>query len=356
MPTKKETALRQCAAYIRWAIQVDGQSRRTLAAYRNHWDTFWDDHPEDRGWPDITLAHLEAYASRPTLYGRRGSGVAPTDATRKTRMMAFKGLYKWLVREKYVHTNVAAELKVPKFDAERPNPMAREQIGALWSGLCGARAAASSADERLQADADLVGLGLGLWCGLRGEEIQRLRPGHVVKIDGQWLLANFKRKGGVARWPVPFVSLAALFEEHMPAEIGSAASFLDAMGRLASRQKERDDYLLGPWREAMKATGRKPKFERPADMLPPKLIWRRMKGACERAGLDYGGLHPHMMRHSFGTYACNVLEIPLIDVSHFMGHTSMDITKMYVRRPDDPIADRLEVAPEFEFSSFSPYS
>ncbi len=188
-----------------------------------------------------------------------------------------------------------------------------------------------SSDER-------VAFGLGMFCGLRREEIARLAPTNVDLALGR--LVGFKRKGdrGKNTGQVPVLSLARLFAERHPRLLPDAGAFLDPLKGLCVDRADRP-WLL-PWGEEAERARLTPRPV-PNGMTSPDQVNHRLKYALRRAGMKEGTFTPHALRHSFVTYLLRA-DVPLQVVSKLANHSNLDITLRYVRVADDPIAELLQ--------------
>lgn len=335
--------------YLRYAKRHQGKSPRTLHDYRMHYERLLD-MTGAVTWPDVTLEQLRAFVVAPIQYGARGAGQEPTDGTKRVRRAAMRSLFKFLHAEGYIPRDLTLRLEAPKGEQGAPKPIAEDAWQAIYEvllrGLHG--------DDQEANDADLVGLGLGLFLGLRRTEITTVKAGHFTVLDGDPMLVNFPRKGGKARWPVPWLDCARMWGEYMPHMIGGdAGTFVTPLLRML-KANGGAIHLLDTWHARTRQTGRKPDHKRPEGFILPKLVWQRLRAVSAAAGVDGG--HPHMLRHGFGTYMCNNMSVPLLEVSRMMGHTSVTITQRYVNTHHNPLKSRLSTSAEVDLSEFGPWA
>ena len=128
---------------------------------------------------------------------RRGRMAAPATLHRGT-CSTIDGFYRWLQARGYVGENPARLVCTPTVHNRQPRPVSDADFLRLWDAADGA---------------DAVVLGLAFFCGLRREEITRLRVHNVSVVDRK--LVNFARKGG-GEDTVPIGSMLDTFDYRLP--------------------------------------------------------------------------------------------------------------------------------------------
>lgn len=67
------------------------------------------------------------------------------------------------------------------------------------------------------------------------------------------------------------------------------------------------------------------------DRIRPETVRRVFKRVCEESG--FVGVHPHTMRHSFGTRLVKY-GVDIVYVAKLLGHENLDVTKLYTHIDD----------------------
>jgi site-specific recombinase XerD len=150
---------------------------KTVALYRRLCSSFVEECVGDRRLEQITTAEIETWLQRPRAGRARGRTAAPATLHRDASTM--RGFYRWLHAVGEVRENPADLVCTPVVHNRQPRPVSDAIFCRLWDALDGA---------------DAVVLGLAFFCGLRREEITRLRRYNVDV--GRRKLVNFVRKGG----------------------------------------------------------------------------------------------------------------------------------------------------------------
>lgn len=260
------------------------RSPRTVDAYRRD----LSDLATFRGGPvgDATTTELESWLAR-----MRAEGLAPSTIAR--RLAAVRSYLKHLVLLGRRAENPAAEIAPPR----RPRTVPRTLSPAEAERLVDA---ASGTTPRAMRDRALVELLYG--AGLRVSEALGLGRGSV-DLDNR--LVRVVGKGGKER-VVPLGRPAA-----------EALRRYMALGRPHLDRRHRPDLFLNARGGALTRAG-------------AFLILRRL---ADRAGLEPGRVHPHLLRHSFATH---LLEggADLRSVQEMLGHADLATTERYTHVSD----------------------
>jgi integrase/recombinase XerD len=221
----------------------------------------------------------------------RAAGLAPSTIARRTA--AARSYFRHRVLIGQQESNPAAELKLPK----RPRTLPRTLSPAETERLIDA---ASGTEPRTIRDRALVELLYG--AGLRVSEAVNLSK-TGVDIDGRTV--RVLGKGGKERI-VPLGRPAA-----------EALRRYLAMGRPHLDRRYRPDLFLNARGGALTRAG-------------AFLILRKL---ADRAGLEPGRVHPHLLRHSFATH---LLEggADLRSVQEMLGHADLSTTERYTHVSD----------------------
>ncbi len=221
----------------------------------------------------------------------RDSGLAGSTIARRTA--AARSYFRHLVLVGAQAENPAADLRLPKRERSLPRTLSADETERLIE-------AARGTDPRSSRDRALVELLYG--AGLRvSEAVGLAKTG--VDIDNR--IVRVTGKGGKERI-VPVGRPAA-----------EALRRYLAMGRPQLDRRYRPDLFLNARGGALTRAG-------------AFLILRRL---ADRAGLEPGRVHPHLLRHSFATH---LLEggADLRSVQEMLGHADLSTTERYTHISD----------------------
>ena len=266
------------------ALLAARRAPRTVAAYRSDLAALaeWLGRPP----ASATTDELERY-----LAELRAQGLAPATITR--RVAAVRSLFRHLVLLGARSDNPAAELTLPRRARRLPRTLSPGEVERVIE-------AASGTTPRAGRDRALVELLYG--AGLRVSEAVGLeRAG--VDLEGR--LVRVTGKGGKER-VVPIGRPAA---EALRRYLAHDRPHLDRRGR--------PELFLNAQGGGLTRAG-------------AFLILRRL---AERAGLEAGRVHPHLLRHSFATH---LLEggADLRSVQELLGHADLSTTELYTHISD----------------------
>lgn len=281
----------------------------------------------DREFGDLSTADLEGWCARPNA--RTGGVRAP--ASRQKDVVVVRGLCRFAHARGFVLSDAGAELAAVRVRNRNPKAIDLDVWAKVWGS------------EYLDTTERVV-LGLGFFCGLRREEIARLRGDHFDVRAGR--IVGFPRKGdqGTGTGVVPYVSCARLFGERLPRAIGVPETFLRPLEAAVGACGGNDGWLV-PWGLSAHAQGRRGASGVVSTMTNPDQINRRVQLLLERLGLHGRAFSPHALRHSFVTYMIEPLGVPITTVSQLAGHSDISITMRYVKVASDPLAQYLSNEP-----------
>lgn len=308
-----------CRSWLEW-LKNHGRKSLTVYQYAEKLENLCD-YAGARPLAALTLADVEAWVDRPRL--RRAHGAPGSDATKAKDIVVVRGLWHYLLQRGHVAFDVTAELQAPSIRNHNPRAIPTEIWQAFWQS------------EQL-APVERVVYGLGFFCGLRREEICRLRTEHVDTAAGR--IIHFPRKGdrnSKVTGMLPYLSCARLFGERHPDLIGTPEDFVLPLETLVDERKSRE--WLIPWGEAATRKRHPDKPGPPRGMTNPDQINRRLQLRLRRLGLPERAFTPHALRHSFVTYLLE-MAVPIEVVSRLAGHSDISITTRYVRLAEDPLA------------------
>ena len=269
----------------RWLLLLAAQrSPRTVDAYRRDVSSL----AVARGGPagEATAPEIEAWLAEMRAAGLAGS-------TQARRLAAARSYFKHLVLLGARRDNPAAAVTPPRRNRTLPRTLSPAEAERLVDAAIGVT-------PRAMRDRALVELLYG--AGLRVSEAVGLAR---TSIDLEGQLVRVLGKGGKER----IVPLGG------PA-VEAVRRYL-ALGRPHLDRRHRPDLFLNVRGGALTRAG-------------AFLILRRL---ADRAGLEPGRVHPHLLRHSFATH---LLEggADLRSVQEMLGHADLSTTERYTHVSD----------------------
>jgi integrase/recombinase XerD len=266
------------------AVLAAQRAPRTVDAYRRdlgHFARFLDSQPSR-----ATTEELERYVAQ-----LRADGLSA--ATIARRLSALKGLYRHLMLLGVRADNPAAELSPPRRVRRLPRTLSPSEAERLID-------AANGTTPRSLRDSAIVELLYG--SGLRVGELVSLERGSV---DLDRRIVRALGKGSKERI-VPIGRRAA-----------EALRRYLSRGRPYLERRQRPELFLNAKGGPLTRSG-------------VFLILRRL---AEKAGLEAGRVHPHLLRHSFATH---LLEggADLRSVQEMLGHADLATTELYTHVSD----------------------
>jgi integrase/recombinase XerC len=266
------------------SLRERNASRHTIRAYARDLSEFaryaggvkWDalDHVRIRGF----LSHLYE------------QGLSKTSVARA--LAAVRSLYRWLAREDIVEQNPAALVATPRLAKKLPRVPTIEEINTV---LDGAMPETAAFPER-----DRVILELLYGCGLRNSELVGMNLADIHWSNGAILVRG---KGSKQRVVPLGESASAAISAYLPAR--------EAV--LKARKKSSPALLLN----------------RRGGRLTTRSVGRIVKSIAVARGLP-PDLHPHTLRHAFGTH---MLEegADLRAIQEMLGHERLATTQRYTQ-------------------------
>jgi integrase len=249
--------------------------------------SFFRDVVGDRDLDQVGLEEMEKWTVRPRTGGRAGNGVIePSDATVSRDVAIVRSFYTWAVPRGHATIDTSKGLHGPVVNNERPRPLSDADWRAWWS-----------APLPLEARAVLA---LGYVCGLRREEIVRLRD---TQVTGEHLRGVVRKGKGRVVVDVPY---------HIAEDVLS----LPVSDVLCAATARQEGLLIVPWLEATPDEGTK--------------RTQRLSRWLERLGNEHGlpRFTIHQLRHACVT---NLLRagMPIQHVRGFVNHTNIQTTLRY---------------------------
>lgn len=239
--------------------------------------TFCDGHGID-DWGRLDSQHVRVFAAR-----AHADGLDPRSVQRL--LSAVRSFCRFLIRERVIGANPAAEIRAPKARRRLPEALDADQIARLLE---------IKAEDAL-AIRDRALMELLYSSGLRLAEVVGLDVGDVdlrdamVRVTGKGRRTRLVPVGRLARealtrWGAERAALAA---------IGETALFVSRAGR----------------------------------RLGPRAIQARIAYWARRQGLPVH-VHPHLFRHSFATHLLESSQ-DLRGVQEMLGHADIATTQVY---------------------------
>lgn len=262
--------------YTQWKIFNEGSSERTgelYAAGLAKLEAFLD----GRAITAASADDLELFGG---IWLHKQGVMAPG---RRPYIAAVRDFFKWLQANRHIAVNPAVNLAYPKTGRKLPVVMSlanAEKI--MWapdfSTLAGVR------------DAAILSLLIG--CGMRRDGITSLNESDLVQTDFKnevRFVLNVREKGDKDRsLPVPREAdmVLRLYLEHPDLQ------------RIDRNLKNGDKVLFVSLNNMMV-----PKHEYIGEKrrMAPKAVWEIVRKHGRKAGIEERQLHPHALRHLFGT-------------------------------------------------------
>jgi integrase/recombinase XerD len=286
-----------------WKQYNKGASKRTIEAYTAALERF-EQFLDGRDLRTATVDEIEMFGG--IWLHKQGVGAI----ARRPYVAALREFYKWLTAGGAIASSPAANLSYPKAGRKLPSMMTLANAEKLmwapdFSTFSGVR------------DAAILSILLG--CGLRREGISNLNESNLVqtefKGDRRYILRVVEKGEKERTMPVPreVDMVLRLYLEHED---------LQAIDRTL----ENGDRVLFVSLNNMTV----PPHEYIGDRrrLAPKAIWEILKKHGKAAGIQDDQLHPHALRHLFGT---ELLEDD-VDIrirQELMGHADPRSTEIY---------------------------
>jgi site-specific recombinase XerD len=290
-------------AFLEFKRHNKNRSLRTIEAYR------------------LALGRMEEfYAGRDPLEGTRDDlvlftgiwlhrkGLGP--AARRTYVMGVREFYKWLVANRHVKTNVAANIEYPRIPRALPEAMSLASAEKLmfapdYNTFIGVR------------DSAMFALLLG--CGLRVSGLVGLNESDVLheSIDGRpRLVIRVREKGDrVRKVPVPQDAdlMLRVYIDH--AELKAIDRQLDDGDRVLFVSTKCPSCPAHEYRGARRRLNR-------------RALARIFAHYGKDLDIPKEHLHPHAMRHLFGAELAES-DVDLLVRQMLMGHSDPTSTKIY---------------------------
>jgi len=259
-------------------------SPHTIKAYRGDLELFAA-HVGSRGWKQIDHIVVRGFLSR--LYQ---NGLSKTSVARA--LAAVRSLYRWLAQEGLVKQNPARLVATPKLPQKLPRVPTIEEMNSVIDGAM-PDIAAFPVRDRLMFE-------LLYGCGIRNSELTRINVDDI-RFSAEAIL--IRGKGKKERY-VPFGDSAKT----------SLAAYLPERQKALGTTHRNSSALL---------------INRRGGRLTTRSVRRIIKRIAVAKGLS-PDVHPHTLRHAFGTH---MLEegADLRAIQELLGHERLATTQRYTQ-------------------------
>lgn len=267
------------------SLRERNASPHTIKAYATDLAQFREFLEPGARWDDIDHVRVRGFLSH--LYDR---GLSKTSVARA--LAAVRSIYRWLGKEGVVEQNPALLVSTPKLPKTLPRVPTIEELNAVLDGPMPEQA---SFPER-----DKVIFELLYGCGIRNSELIGINLDHIYWSNDAILVRG---KGKKERFVPLSDTAAAAIREYLP---------------------KRDEILKHLKRNtpALIVNNR-------AGRLTTRSVGRIVKAIAVARGLS-PDIHPHTLRHAFGTH---MLEegADLRSIQDLLGHERLSTTQRYTQ-------------------------
>jgi integrase/recombinase XerD len=284
---------RDAEDFLAWLRVECGVAENTLRAYRDDLRRY----VASLGGRDLRRARGEDVHAFLAAEDARGLAAA----SRARRLVAIRGLHRWLASEKRAPEDPAAEVDAPKLWKRLPSYLGPDEVDRLL-----APEEESTPDALLRQAVLEVLYG----CGLRASEAATLRLDEVRFDEG---VVRTTGKGGKTR-VVPFGGRA---REALVAWIERGRG-----SRVRGDGSDRGALFLAPRGAPLRR----------------EHVWRIVRDRCVRAGI-VKEVSPHTLRHSFATHLLwGGADLRVVQA--MLGHASLSTTQVYTRVDEKRLRDQ----------------
>jgi integrase/recombinase XerC len=266
------------------SLRERNASPHTLKAYRGDLEAFAS-YIGARPWAAIDHVAIRGFLSN--LYEK---GLSKTSVARA--LAAVRSLYRWLAQEGLVEQNPAALVSTPKLPKKLPRVPTVDEINSVLDGDMPEVAAFPERDRLM--------LELLYGCGMRNSELVNI---NLEDIRSSMEAILIRGKGKKERY-VPFGEALR----------SALASYLPARSEVLTTCRKSTPALL---------------INRRGGRLTTRSVGRIVKRIAVAKGLS-PDLHPHTLRHAFGTH---LLEegADLRAIQEMLGHERLSTTQRYTQ-------------------------
>jgi integrase/recombinase XerC len=285
MKPKKSPMERDITKFLEYLTSERRASVNTVTAYRKDLTKFADFAGPKLQWRDIDHLLIRSFISE--LYEK---GLSKTSIARA--LASLRSLYKWLAREGCVKKNPAMLVATPRLPKKLPRVPSMEQMNAVLDG--------SMPENASFAERDRVIFELLYGCGIRNSELVGINLEDLHWSNEAILIRGKGKKQRL----VPFGDEAA----------DAIRRYLPKRQELMVRAQKDEGALLVNLR---------------GTRLTTRSVGRIVKAIATAKGLP-ADVHPHTLRHAFGTH---MLEegADLRAIQELLGHERLSTTQRYTQ-------------------------
>ena len=279
-----QTAVEKTIAQFLRSLRARNASPHTLHAYRKDLAGFAE-HVGGARWEDIDHVRIRGFLSR--LYER---GLSKTSVARS--LAAVRSLYRWMAREGMVEQNPAKLVATPRLPKKLPRVPTIEEMSTVLDG--------ELPDSVSFPERDRLLLELLYGCGIRNSELVGI---NLEDVHPQNEAILVRGKGKKERY-VPF----------HPGVAAALQGYLPARRQVLVRTGKSTPALL---------------VNRRGGRLTTRSVGRIVKAIAVAKGLS-PDVHPHTLRHAFGTHMLQE-GADLRAIQELLGHERLSTTQRYTQ-------------------------
>ena len=282
----RETAAEmRVKAFLRYLNSQRNASKHTVLAYEKDLQKFCDHAGKGLDWRKVDHQLIRGFLSE-----LMGNGLSKPSTARA--LASLRSFYKWMGREGLIDQNPAALVSTPKLPKKLPRVPTMEEVNGLLDSALPENAAFPARDR--------VIFELLYGCGLRNSELVGIQ---LDDISWSNELIRVRGKGKKERLSPLGDAAAAAIREYLP----ERQCILDA--------KRRSSVAL-----LINLRG---------GSLTTRSVGRIVKAIAVARGLS-PDVHPHTLRHAFGTH---MLEegADLRAIQELLGHERLSTTQRYTQ-------------------------
>lgn len=279
-----QTVVEKTIAQFLRVLRARNASPHTINAYRKDLAQFAA-HVGEARWEEIDHVRIRGFLSR--LYER---GLSKTSVARS--LAAVRSLYRWMAREGMVEQNPAKLVATPRLPKKLPRVPTIEEMNTVLDGNLPETVAFPERDRLL--------LELLYGCGIRNSELVGI---NLEDVHPQNEAILVRGKGKKERY-VPF----------NPAVATALQAYLPVRRQVVVKGGKSTPALL---------------VNRRGGRLTTRSVGRIVKAIAVAKGLS-PDVHPHTLRHAFGTHMLQE-GADLRAIQELLGHERLSTTQRYTQ-------------------------
>ena len=295
--------------WLSWKIHSQGRSEGTAEKYRGYVRRLEDwARDRGRGLLELNTSELEEFT------GITAHRMGLTPRSRRALVAAVRGFYRWARRAGHVHRDPAALLEYPEAGTRLPRAASMRTAEQLLL-------APDLSTFRGVRDAAILSVLIG--CGIRLSGLVRLNEGDLHWIEDpetgaeRLVLRVLEKRAKERLVPAPadtrLLIRAYLGHEELESidrtlPDGDRVLFVSTMNRNVPEHQYRGE----------------------ARRMAVRSIQDMITTYGERLGLPTDEIHPHALRHLYGTELAEH-DVDLSQIQTLLGHSRTDTTMTYVR-------------------------